>query len=238
MDVKSKDVNSIIPDLYYDLIARAIPGATFVLEAAFLSIPSTLFPESRIGDVSVGLVTASIFILLGVGYVVALLITPIGEHTRRLYTKRMWKTVLIEDSDARHALRHKLDITLTGSESIATLERSYRVLHDYVRSNDPSSRTLVLSKMQAEAALCTNLFSCSSLLLLGLACMKAFGVIMYKLPFSFLLGSPLHTAVAIAIPLLSGYAAYDRNKRNLERHLVFLRRLASRDQSIKAASAD
>jgi hypothetical protein len=208
-----------------------------VLEALFLYIPATFFSEFKLKDVTVGLVTVSILGLLGIGYVVALLITPIGDHTRGLYTKRIWRTVLVEDSGARDALKQTLGISLAGNESIPTLERYYRVLPDHVRANDSSTRTLVLSKMQAEAALCTNLFSCSVLLLVGLACTRVFGVVVYNLPFSSLAGSPVQFFVAIALPLFSGYAAYDRNKRNLERHLVFLRRLSSKGEQAKPASA-
>ena len=144
---------------------------------------------------------------------------------------------MAEDADFVTALKNGLGISYSGKETTKDLDRNYRQIHDHVRTKDSSPRSPVLSKMQAEAALCTNLTCCSFMFLLAFV---GFHIIAgFSQPsLHYTMQHSLEGATVLAIIFLAGWAAYDRNEKLLERHLIVLRRLVTSDsENAKGAGA-
>jgi len=214
-------VSSVVPDLYYDLIARVVPGTAFVVLVIFTCEPSRRFVTGQdFSKTTLSLATVLLFVLLGLGYTAGLLATSLGGISRRPFIKLTWRVAMCDSSELKRLLADRFGFSLTDRTKVSDCQYCYRRMHDYIRSQDTSPRTLVLSKMQAEASLCANLSS-SALLLLFLHV----GSNTWLYPLSDL---RLHSAELLAnltVVLLASFASVDRNVRLLERHFVVLQRL-------------
>lgn len=150
----SKRINSIVPDLYYDLISRVIPGVaivTFLIGSLkgwgyLVSFPQTL----NIGSATILLVGTTT-----AAYLAATLCLPIGEVVRYLMTPFLWQVVLSSSPDFVVELEDEFKLKVAGTWKPSKINIAYRLVHERLRRTE--ERAIVLSKMQAEAALCTTL---------------------------------------------------------------------------------
>jgi hypothetical protein len=120
-------LGGVIPSLYYDLIARVAPGLVFLLS---LDITRAYLAEHRDG------LTATL--LLALGYVVGLLLTPFYE----ILIAPLW---LIARVQAVRRLAGLPERSPRSGNDVVGLQRS-----DYGAT---------LAKMQAESVLCANVTS-------------------------------------------------------------------------------
>jgi hypothetical protein len=214
-------VNSIVPDLYYDLIARVVPGTAFVVLVILTCEPSRRFVTGQdFSKTTLSLATVLLFVLLGLGYTSGLLATSLGNMSRCPYTKLTWRVAMCGSSELKRVLAEKFGFSLTDRTKVSDCQSCYRRMHDYIRSQDASPRTLVLSKMQAEASLCANL-SASALLLFCLHLGSNF----WLYPPGDLRFHSAELLVNFIVVLVASCASIDRNVRLLERHFVVLQRL-------------
>lgn len=122
-----KSVAELIPSLYYDLIARICAGVPFLalLLSAQKDSMNRLVPDSVVG----------LILLLGAGYVVGFLLTPLSLAWNAIIMPLSWFLLRVPGLDWRHTKLNE-EIALKGPEA-----------------------ALNLTKMQAEATMCQNLLS-------------------------------------------------------------------------------
>jgi hypothetical protein len=215
------DAVSIIPDLYYDFIARVVPGTVFLVATCFVCEPSrSLLLKRAAALTGVGLTTTAFLLLLGTGYIVGLLATPFSESIRQLYLRRSWKKALAGSSGTEATIVELFGYSPNAKPVV--LEFCYRRMHDYIRTKDTSSRSRVLSKMQAESSLASNLSTCFSILFFVKVAVAFVGS--WSL-WSYLQWHSTELVTIIVVLLASFNGAFDRNVRLLQRHFAFLQRL-------------
>jgi hypothetical protein len=143
-------LSSVIPSLYYDLIARVSAGVPLL--ALLLWQQRELFaPLGRSPSVA-------FLLLLGAGYIAGLLLTPFSP---------VWSFPLLPFFNARFGLP-KFSILPSRSKTETTKAESGAALmstrNDRVGAVDPAAGA-TLAKMQAEATLCKNLTTAFVLLI-------------------------------------------------------------------------
>jgi hypothetical protein len=138
--MSTDDISGLIPEIYYDLIARVAAGVTVI---AVLIWPSW----SQIRQVE----TVTMFIMLvGAGYVVGHLLTTISTLLNAL----IWRPSLLNLAKRLIPnLRHDFNSTSSGEIFAEIYARI-----DWVAKRDRSGGTL-LKKMEAGAALSDSLFA-------------------------------------------------------------------------------
>jgi hypothetical protein len=158
-------VMSLIPEVYYDLIAR-VPAGVVLAIAAAQSILSSL---GRSLDASAWLTANGILFLttaaafLGLAGIIGILISPIGDRMRSLYWRRSWTAVVVRGpfkaagSTLRAAgcrlLPRNADWSKLTDSDLHGLDRW---VGDYLRIRTSYARGL-LGKMRAEADMCCYL---------------------------------------------------------------------------------
>jgi hypothetical protein len=124
-------VASVVPSVYYDLIARVLPGAATIAGVMWASraTPLNLTSVTGLGEASLLLAVA------GAAYVVGLLITPLGSF-------------LCE-----------LPLRILGSRVPSVRDFSSQVLWKRIRKVEQADPAFgaTLAKMAAEVTLCQNL---------------------------------------------------------------------------------
>lgn len=126
----AEKVPEVLPSFYYDLVARLVPGTAVVLLSTYLGLPGTD------GLVKADLLSGvGILLLLGLGYLVALLLTPLGTLLGLLISR----------------------IANVSRNDKITLDELWTLV-DSLQSTNPSAAT-TLSKMAAEVTLCENLLA-------------------------------------------------------------------------------
>jgi hypothetical protein len=163
---------NLVPEVYYDLIARVPPG-TFVI-LALAKLYHTSF-QDVFAQPNTGAAVLFTILLLGSGYSVGVLLGPLGEFiVHRLGWLALWKSVsnnyakITGQAKARFYADYapfpstpvpiwKL-IQRSRARRLSTeqCQRMYRHIHEYLKGVDAQAR-VVLPKMQAEAGLCSNL---------------------------------------------------------------------------------
>jgi len=126
----------LVPSIYYDLIARVASGA------ALISVLSWTPDHSIRANVSF----SSLTLLLGAGYIVGLVLTPVASVISSLVA---W------------CLRTKLE--LPGDSSFLATSTMIAARNDQVAMRNAEAG-VTLAKMQAESTLCCNLFAAFILL--------------------------------------------------------------------------
>ena len=174
-----KRLDTILPEFYYDLIARIIPGVVLVLGAVFAS--GTAEPAAAFATL-LTLAWAPVVLLLIIisiaGYVAGILLTYFQSGVRSSYSGAVWRVVLRQYRDViikrqdelgLNGLRTKLDecqLDASGRSSrrdrkaanraIREVTRPlYGELHDLLKDRHPQAR-FVLPKMNGETGLCEN----------------------------------------------------------------------------------
>lgn len=156
---------SLIPEVYYDLIARVPAGTLLVLIVLnyFLQSRGLAFPQisTWMSANSVSVLVAAIG-LMGAGGLTGILISPVADLCRRLYWKREW--VAVTDKEPYREIDEKLkDLgvnfpkrstwTKMGSGDFHSLDRW---MYDYIQEKSERARAL-LPKLRAEADFCSYL---------------------------------------------------------------------------------
>jgi len=158
---------SVIPEIYYDLIARVPAGTLLFLVIASGGQPSL---GKLISATSVGSAAVFLTLVLLAGYSSGILITRLGSLFHRTYRYRIWRRVLGGERGYAGLITTfnnqfptlNLPTDDGGRVAVAMLQaedvdRLDRVMHDYLKAKDPQAKVL-LPKMRAEAALCDHLF--------------------------------------------------------------------------------
>lgn len=217
----SKQLTSLIPELYYDLISRVIPGVAILAVvigllkgwAYLVSIPQTL---------NFGSATIFLIATMTAAYLAATLCLPIGEFGRYLLTPFLWRFVVRSSRPLVHELEdeinreleveHEPKLSLIRTWNPSKINMAYRIVHERLRED--GKRAVILSKLQAETALCTVLLG-FFLLSLGATLLR------HLLPqeAELFLGQPSVFAVGLMGFLLTVFALIFRNLRLWNKHL-------------------
>jgi hypothetical protein len=159
-------VAAMIPEVYYDLIARVPAGCLVVVVclATVLSAQGKQIPNISIwltGNGISSLLIASA--VMGIGGIVGILLSPVASAWRRLYWKRAWLAVVEKGPHRRiGTVLSKVGYkALPETFSWLTLRQSDfdgidRWVYDYLQRESPIARS-ILPKLRAEADLSSYL---------------------------------------------------------------------------------
>jgi len=172
LDLELGKLGGLLPEFYYDLISRIVPGAVTVigLLAAFdlLSLRSVLdklFTMSGPALVALTLLTGT------AGYIVGIWLTLFQFKVRKRYIPGVWRALLLKQQHASLIVARQSDLRLSKyedrlesqslskatDEEVEVLGRSiYGPLHDLLKGHNPQAR-FVLPKMNGESGMCDNL---------------------------------------------------------------------------------
>jgi hypothetical protein len=162
----SQDISksaSLVPEIFYDVIARIPPGTLLALAVISL-LKVDLFSSNGgyplSGPNSINVATATILgiLLLMAGYVIGLLLTQIGAGIHHIYIVWFWRSWCNPD-DYKAYVAIATNYRVPGLEAEAErhiYECIDRELHEYVKKGNNSASTII-PKMRAEMALCLNL---------------------------------------------------------------------------------
>jgi len=168
----------IVPEFFYDLIARILPGLVFAVLLLIAAAPESLlfFRDLAVQNKLEGVPFALLFlVLIAIAYILGILLGPLGARVRDLYLPRVWKACAGTAHEAfvvGYATRRGLIGTAVENPAVASLDRKalktlYRLLEDELKAKDPLGRVL-LPKLHAETVLCDHLCA-ASLLVAALA---------------------------------------------------------------------
>lgn len=219
---QSSNWTSMVPEVYYDLISR-VPGGTllllWLLQRAGISIDVT-----QMKDMDWGPSVISLVLLLGGGYVVGMLLTPLGECAFESYRKALWKRRLAGHLGlvTKFNDQQGLGLPKEGNGTVdlkkSTGQELYRLdrhIHDYLKREDEHAR-VILPKMRAEAGLCNNLTAAWVVFAVCSAALGDISVTFHAVGFWQL--------SLLALPvLLSGWGGWTRSGSLTERQYSLLR---------------
>ncbi len=154
-DEKEKDKIlwfKLIPEFHYDLISRIPPGTFLLLVIMWMVRPIlNIFCEFWELD---GIAFGSAFLLLlGGGYVVGVILTPLGNFVSLTYTRLIWKAAILSCKEPINWFCGMYQISYP--KTFANYRLFEHRVHDYLKTNNEQAMN-VLSKMHAEAFLCNN----------------------------------------------------------------------------------
>ena len=202
---------STIPEVYFDLIARVPPG-TFLAVVLFGSLSrDASWYVSQVRGMQWGASLAALVLLLGAGFALGVLITPLGEVLNRGCWYHVWRTIGQENVSLLNSARGKLKIAFKIREGDPSDEHwnvVYARLHQLLKSAD-SGANGVLPKMAAELSLCNN--SCCAFAIATLALLARIHCGRPELYLSLLIGM-----------IISRFSAKKRTKRFIDRHFAYL----------------
>jgi len=135
-----KEVGSVIPSVYYDLIARVGSGAPFIVLLMWDARDRLSWLENVVGSAGI------ILLVLMTGYIVGLLLTPVATM--------LCGIVIVS---IRQAVRKQLGFYKYGDWNMVRVSRKISARSDAIGLQDKDAGA-TLAKMSAEATLCQNLF--------------------------------------------------------------------------------
>jgi len=213
---------SLIPEIYYDLIARVPAGA--VLFLAIVLIGGQYSPD-QLKSENFGSATVILVLLLLFSYALGILITPLASAFHRRYREAVWRQALCEHNycslvqllEARFHLGLPKD--QSGQVQLNSFQRKHydrldRLMHDYLKGADPQAK-VILPKMRAEASLCDQLFVAFSCI----ALVGAYSLLVRHTSLGEHFGASLLVVGGLALAALG---ARHRNKRLIHRQFSFL----------------
>jgi len=224
MDEKTAiNAAGLIPEVYYDLIAR-VPAGGFVVLALLGLYHPELYRTVIEGKIETGVAVLLVFVFSVLSYAVGLLLSPLGNWIVERFWCRIFAEASCKYKDLIPGIMKDLAIAYyplptKGSsenssselapEQISTSDqygRIYRQLHEFLKEADPQAK-VVLPKMQAEAALCANLTAGLLLVFVASVCRPR----------------DMHLALVWTIIglVLSIWGAWFRNKRLIHRHFSY-----------------
>lgn len=166
---------AIVPEFFYDLIARILPGLVFAILLLVVSAPDSLgfLRELAAQNKLQGVPFVLLFVvLIALSYALGILLGPLGAKVRDLYLPPVWRQVVGTthlEFVKGYANRRGLSVSPDHEAIVAGLDRKalktlFRLLEDELKSKDPLGRVL-LPKLHAETVFCDHL--CVALLLVG-----------------------------------------------------------------------
>jgi len=226
-DVEDKltQAASLVPEVYYDLIARIPAGLTLFLGGLLVTgvLESQAWSLETFRTFNWAPSAGLLALVLAASYVLGILVTPWGYPVRERYYHATWVRLLPDYADllAKHQGKFGMAIPLqdlqTGNVTDRLLRRLYGGMHDYLKGSN-SQANLILPKMTGEASLCEHLVPVSLALagaLIG-SCLLRYG--WAALNPNLLLGVLSWLALGAA----SFRAGQFRYERLLRRHFDFL----------------
>lgn len=165
-DDSKSGVASLIPEVYYDLIARVPAGTLLVLFTleSFLKSQRLTVPQAStwLSANSVPILVLAVGVM-GAGGLTGLVISPLADLCRSLYWKRAWLAVTEKgpykkiDEKLKNLGQFGFPSRSTWpSLSTADFHGLDRWMYDYIQENSERARTL-LPKLRAEADFCSYL---------------------------------------------------------------------------------
>jgi len=155
----AKSWTSIVPEFFFDLIARVPPGILLVLlvllEFGVLSQTNT----DKLFATTGGFVIVLSILLFGAGYSVGIFLSVPGIYIGKLYFKNVWDHFTHTEEAILQEISRKLKLNMKFAngkpQTRSDWWRFHRVTHDYLKHKDKDARVM-LPKMSAEASLCNN----------------------------------------------------------------------------------
>ncbi|MFN8092436.1 MAG: hypothetical protein U0599_09495 [Vicinamibacteria bacterium] len=222
---------TLLPEFYYDLMARILPGVVFA--ATLLFLLGAFEVKAAIERVAQTAWAPIVFLVTGVGtcgYIIGILLTPLQARVRSGYIPEVWQPILasnravICEKQAQLGLRDfaaELDNAIRGSvwrpadrAALARVARQlYSPLHDLLKARLPQAQ-LVLPKMNGETGLCDNI--CAGLTVLSLVPVSQ---MLHAARFDEKLA--WYSVVLLFLALISFWAAKVRYDGLVRRHFAF-----------------
>ena len=154
----------LVPELYYDLIARLPAGLLFwmLIGCWWLHRSGTaLITPTNLNAIPAG---SMLLVALALGYVIIIVTGPVSNLVRRLYLRIAWWRVYSRFHYELHLLFAQLRPVALDQDGClkrfhdvksADFEIFHLLLHERLKHMDPQARAL-LPKFRAEASLCDN----------------------------------------------------------------------------------
>ncbi len=224
---------SVIPEFFYELIGRIIPGGTFILGLIYTidqTILCDVILKQKIDGSSIAPSYSLIFILfLGLSYSAGFFLTPLGDELSKLINIKSQYREKFEQFDSKYYEWLYTEAFITkdasnGSNTIPTIptfgklsnekgKQLFQYQHDRAKKGNPE-QARSLSKSQADVQLCIN----TSAAFFIIAIVPLFKLVRYLFEGNTLNESIwLNTGVALIIAVGFLRAAYYRNNRFLSR---------------------
>lgn len=217
---------SLIPEIYYDLIARIPAGTLLVL--GILSYQRLLtsgapFDLQKLRYSSGAFILVLLVLLLGTGYVASMLLTPLCSFLYGRYRPLLWKRYREEYEkeivEFMQVVQLKFQSVQPSKLDLRQIEEFEQQMHDFLMAKSDHAR-VILPKMRAEASLCNNLTLVLSLFLLLALHYPIVGLISGQ---GFLTEQIFQVVVVILLGLLSSFAGWHRTDRLNRRQFSFWR---------------
>ncbi|NQU23528.1 MAG: hypothetical protein HQ567_19785 [Candidatus Nealsonbacteria bacterium] len=157
-----KTFATLVPEFFFDVISRIIPGTILILAVCYELkgfAEGGAFEIGRLLGSGVGVATCLLFLLLGVSQAVGLPLSVFGYLFQPLYFKRAWKSLGTKKLEwLRQTLKNVLGLEFPEPANMTNrhFQDLYENTHGYVKQHSAASKTL-LPKLSAESALCNNL---------------------------------------------------------------------------------
>lgn len=244
--------NSIVPELYFDLISRIPPGTVLILGLvwAFRYSPNeAAFSIDKIKELGWAPVITLFFLLLGAGHSVGILLTPIGALIRSPFVYTWQHRIYNWNSDLIFYIhcRFKMVLSVKNNDSkkrrpvgfkeickeeqvpqysltVEEAKRVYRLINEFLKSEDNQAK-IILPKMQAEAALSDNLAPAIFFSFLVFVLHNGWGAI-----------PPLAIKAVLGGIVLSIIASWYRHRAEIRRQFGFLRIVIHREENVRSSA--
>lgn len=172
-----KSLGNVVPEVYFDLIARVPPGA-FVVVCLWALYRWKTGSKIIFLEFNAGTATVALILLLGASYSVGLLLGPAGRLLTERFARHHWNKqcarwgiskLLVQEFLIPGSCNDETDAHITAQQN---RELIYRRLQDYLKGVDPQARTL-LPKINAEKSFCAN--AAAAIMLVSLATVGVMG---------------------------------------------------------------
>lgn len=153
---------SLVPEIYYDLIARVPPGSLVVATLFVWLHPDPHSALIGLRELGWAPVTVLSVIAVGAAYACGELVGPWGDWVSSLYRFRIFRQVSAGHLPLMTFFRQRFGEDVPDQEpdikklSDSEVQRIYQQMHDFLKAANEQAKVL-LPKSQAEAALCANL---------------------------------------------------------------------------------
>jgi hypothetical protein len=165
-DELKSGATSLIPEVYYDLIARVPAGTLLVLFTLYSVLKSQRLSVPQ-GSTWLSANSAPVLVLavglMGVGGLTGLAISPLADLCRSFYWKRAWLAVTEKGpyKEIDEKLKNLGQLGFPRRSTWPSLSKADfhgldRWMYDYIQENSERARTL-LPKLRAEADFCSYL---------------------------------------------------------------------------------
>lgn len=214
-----------IPELFYDIIVRVIPGFLMIAWFAYFEAWHGTIPQ-KITELNWAPATLLLIVSASAAYAAGMLVAPAGRWLTLLYYPRIFRDVastqhdVIMDLGRHFGLRHipqdATRLSRDALDEILTVElvdRTYQQMHDHLKERAGKPGAL-LAKKQAETIFCANLAAAAIWLLL----ISTIPYVVVGPTESFSRIQPIALAVIAAFGLLAGA---QNSRRLVERHFSF-----------------